>query len=155
MRYPALRRSVYATVLASVIVIPIQAPRKNIKLSDFKRLSWIAGEWVGSGGAYSAFYERYTFVNDSTIEQFSFTDASMTTISDRSTIALRNGRITQTSENARHNAVSIDARGITFIGAKPGQNSFNFRRAAKGAWLATLVVPGGKKTVYEMKPKRE
>ena len=152
-----IRSTLMTTMLASMVVIPIrviQTPRTNVKAADFQRLRWLEGDWVGKGGGYSAFYERYTFVNDSTIEQQSFSDAGMKSVTDRSVIALRGGRVTNTGANSLYNAVMLDATGVTFAPAKPGSNTFTFKRATKGAWLAILKAPNGKRTIYEMKPKR-
>ena len=148
--FPAL----LAAAIALPVTLPIQTPRTNVKASDFKKLQWLAGDWVGSGGEYEAFYERYTFVNDSTIEQQSFSDAGMKTVTDRSTIALRKGRITSGGGTSRYDAVALDATGVSFVSSKPGGNSFVFKRASKGKWLATIRSAGGKRTVYEMRPKR-
>ena len=158
MALRTFRTMAFPAVLAAAIVLPVpypgQSPRTNIRASDFRKLAWIAGDWVGSGGDYPAFYERYTFVNDSTIEQQSFSDETMQTVTDRATIALRNGRITNTSGTSRYEAVALDATGISFVSAKPGGNSFVFKRASKGRWLATLRSTSGKRTIYEMRPKR-
>ena len=158
MALQSLRHTALTTLLAAAVALPvtlpIQAPRTNVKASDFRKLQWIAGDWVGSGGDYDAFYERYTFVNDSTIEQQSFADGTMKTVTDRSTIALRNGRITNAGATSRYHAVALDATGVSFVSARPGGNSFVFKRASKGKWLATIRSAGGKRTVYEMRPKR-
>ena len=153
-----IRSALMTTMLASMVVIPIritQTPRTNVKVADFQRLRWLEGDWIGKGGSYPVFYERYTFVDDSTIEQQSFSDAGMKTVTDRSVIALRGGRVTNRGEGTLHNVVMLDATGVTFAPTKPGSNAFTFRRATKGAWLAILKAPNGKRTIYEMKPKRQ
>ena len=150
MSFPAL----LAAALALPVPFPGQTPRTSVKLSEFRKLQWIAGDWVGSGGGYPAFYERYTFVNDSTIERQSFADETMQTVTDRATMALRNGRVINSSKTSRHDAVALDATGISFVSSRPGGNSFVFKRASKGRWLATLRSSTGKRTIYEMRPKR-
>ena len=158
MALRTLRTAAFPAVLAAAIVLPVpypgQNPRTNVKLSDFRKLHWIAGDWIGTGGDYPAFYERYTFVNDSTIEQQSFSDATMRTVTDRATITLRKGRVVHASGSSRYDAVALDATGISFMPAKTGGNSFVFKRASKGRWLATLRASTGKRTIYEMRPKR-
>lgn len=158
MALRTLRTMAFPAVLAAAIVLPVpfpgQTPRTNVKLSEFRRLQWLAGDWVGSGGDYPAFYERYRFVNDSTIEQQSFSDETMQTVTDRATIALRNGRIVSSSGTSRYDAVALDATGISFVSSRAGGNSFVFKRASKGRWLATLRSSTGKRTIYEMRPKR-
>ena len=158
MALRTFRTAAFPAVLAAAIVLPVpypgQTPRTNVKASEFRKLQWIAGDWIGSGGEYPAFYERYAFVNDSTIEQQSFSDETMRTVTDRATIALRNGRIIHASGSSRSDAVALDATGISFVAAKPGGGAFVFKRASKGRWLATLRSATGKRTIYEMRPKR-
>ena len=152
-----LTKTVVTSALAAMVVIPVsvpQTPRTNVKVADFQKLRFLEGDWVGRGGSYAAFYERYRFVNDSTIEQQTFSDETMKTVTDRSTISLRGGRIIHAGEGSRYDAVMLDGTGVTFAPAKAGGNTFTFKRAARGAWLAILKSPAGKRTIYEMKPKR-
>ena len=158
MALRTLRTMAFPAVLAAAIVLPVpfpgQTPRTNVKVSEFRKLQWLAGDWIGSGGDYPAFYERYTFLNDSTIEQQSFADETMQTVTERATIALRNGRVVKAGRTSRYDAVALDATGISFVSSRRGGNSFVFKRASKGRWLATLRSSTGKRTIYEMRPKR-
>lgn len=45
-----------------------QLAESQFSRSDFQKLRWLEGRWRGSEGGENAFYERYHFVNDTTIE---------------------------------------------------------------------------------------
>ncbi len=128
-------------------------PRNDYKASDFGKLRWIEGTWQGSGGGYDAFYERYRFLNDSTMEKMSFTDATFRMASERATIALRDGRIYDESGKTRYEAAKVTSGVAQFVPVRGASNSFQFTRMSRERWTATIYPAGGgkKKTVYEMK----
>src|SRR5687768_4710928 len=104
--------------LTSTIVVPTSQtgrPRQDYKQADFEKLRWLEGTWQGSGGGYDAFYERYHFVNDSTIEKLSFTDATLQTVSERGTISLRAGRIADEGGRRRYEAAKVTSGVAQFV----------------------------------------
>ena len=159
MLFHNLGLSALALVMTwSSVAVPasqIGEPRRDYKLADFAKLRWVEGTWQGSGAGYDAFYERYRFVNVSTIEMTSFSDASLKTVSDRATIALRNGRIYDEGAGgkSRYEAARVKAGVVEFVPVRGANNSFRFTRMSKDKWTATLRAPSGKKTVYEMRRK--
>jgi acetyl esterase/lipase len=66
---------------------------KRFSESDFQKLRWLEGTWRGSAGGQEAFYERYSFANDTTIEIESFgPDETLSTIKRKGTVLILNGR---------------------------------------------------------------
>ena len=43
-------------------------PKAAFRTADFSKLKWLEGTWQGSSPGESTFYERYQFLNDSTID---------------------------------------------------------------------------------------
>ena len=147
------RLSALALIITSVPLLPLtQAPRRDFRTSDFKQLRWIEGTWKGQAGKGDPFFERYRFVNDSTIEMNSFTDSTLRTVSEKTTYVLRNGRIVHESNKNRWEAARFNGGTAQFVPVKGASNSFQFTRMSKDRWTATIIPSGGKKrTVYEMR----
>jgi hypothetical protein len=159
MAFHNLRFSALAIIVTWGSALPasqLGEPRRDFRVTDFARIRWLEGTWKGSGGGYDAFYERYHFVNDSTIEMQSFTDGTLRTVSERNTIAIRNGRIYDESANGRtrYEAAKVTNAGIDFVPVRGATTSFQFTRMSKDRWTATIRPANGKKkTVYEMRRK--
>ena len=128
----------------AVAIAQAAAPAK-VTLADFAGLRFIEGTWKGSGYAPGPFYETYKFVNDSTIQMFSWTDSTFTKKSDSTTYMFRNGEIR--SRNGEAAVVRIDSAGYHFrrvAGQSPG---WVFRRISADRWTATL---NNGRTVYTL-----
>lgn len=152
MVFHSLRLKAAALIITSLSVLPFgQTPRRDFRAADFSHLRWIEGTWIGSGGGVSGFYERYHFINDSTLESASFTDAELKHMSTRSVFALRNGRIYDESGKNRWEAARINAGTAQFVPVRGATNSFQFTRISKDHWTATVIPATGKRLVYEMR----
>jgi hypothetical protein len=158
MVFHNLRLPTFAFVLAINVALPVAQEnnaRRDFKRGDFAKLRWLEGTWQGSGGGYDAFFERYHFVNDSTIEMTAFKDGTLTAVGSRSIIALRAGRIINESGSGRHEASKLTGNIVQFIPIRGATGSFMFQRMARDRWTATLQPRGNaKRTVYEMKRKQ-
>lgn len=125
-------------------------------LDEFRQLQWIAGRWLGSGGAYPAFYEEYRVVDDSTIQMRAFSDSTFTAATDSSWIELRNGGMRSRSENRESVVVALSPDSVRF--ARPGSTAggHTFTRVSADEWRATLhpQSAGGQPTVYIMRRLR-
>ena len=109
-------------------------------LAEFQALRYVEGDWRGTGYAGGPFFERYRFVDDSTIEMTAWTDSTLTTPAERKQYILRDG-IIQTDDGAR--LVRVDADGHHF---QRGSSRWTFRQVSSDRWTARV----GPSTVYTM-----
>ena len=109
-------------------------------LAEFQALRYVEGDWRGSGYAGGPFFERYHFVNDSTIEMTAWTDSTLTTPAERKQYMLRDG-IIQTDDGGR--LVRVDADGHHF---QRGSSRWTFRQVSSDRWTARV----GPSTIYTM-----
>ena len=111
----------------------------DVSVEQFGALRWIEGTWRGSGVEQPTFYERYTFVNDSTIRAESSPDSTFPNPEEAGTIELRGGRVTTGDGEAMQWAVSsIDARSVRFDPVRGARNTFVWTSESDSAWNARL-----------------
>lgn len=135
--------------VASVSVA--QASHPPISRDAFRSLRWLEGRWVGSGGGYSAFYEEYVFVNDSTIEQREHADSIFGTPRRVSTIAWRNGTVHKgRGDNIESRLVRIHGDSARFEPLAAGRRGFTWLRVGEGRWRAVLDGPA-QPVVYDLR----
>jgi hypothetical protein len=124
-----------------------------VSLNDFQQIQWIAGRWLGSGGAYPAFYEEYRVVDDSTMQMRAFPDSTFSAATDSSWIELRNGEVRKRGDNRAYVVIVLSADSVRF--AQPGMTlgGHTFTRVSADEWTATLhpSSPGGQATIYTMR----
>src|SRR5688500_3220953 len=100
-------------------------PGIPVKLSDFRKLKFIEGNWRGTG--YSKpFYESYRFLNDSTIESASYTDSTFTRKEPGGAlIVYRGGRVYDEGQGGYRWALTrLDGGSFHFGPAARATNSF-------------------------------
>lgn len=125
-----------------------------ISAEQFASLSWLIGDWRGSGGQYPAFYESYRLLNDSTIEQRAYPDSTFTTATETSEIALRSGFIQSSSGGTVRNVVTrISGDSVYFARPNSAGAKFVWVKGPPGRWTAVLngAREGDAPTVYEMR----
>jgi hypothetical protein len=156
----ALRR---AALLAIVAAAPALAqsqrgqPATPFAVSDFAKLKWIEGTWRGTAPGQEPFFERYRFVNDSTIEISYYRDSTLARESSTGRVYLTVGRIYHTSGPGRWGATRVDESGIYFIPQVNARNTFAWAYQSADSWTATLRSGAtGRETVtiFEMKRLR-
>jgi hypothetical protein len=132
------------------------APPIDVSVDQFAALRWIEGTWRGSGIEQPTFYERYTFVDDSTIRAESSPDSTFPDPEEAGAIELRGGRITTGDGETMQWAVSsIDARSVRFDPVRGARNTFVWTSESDSAWHARLSwtdrdgVPH--ETIYQMR----
>ena len=115
-------------------------------LAQFEALRFIEGDWKGSGYAPGPFYERYSFVDDSTMEMSAWDSTFTRQEGETNVYMFRGGRIF--SQGGKAAVIRIDSLGYHFssLGARP--HPWVFRRVSADRWTATLGAAG--KTVYTM-----
>lgn len=140
-----------ALSLASILGLlapaaPVAAQQRDTAPFDrtsMAGLSWLAGRWVGSGGGFSAFYEEYRVLNDSTLEQRTFPDSTFATPDGVSTIELRNGVISkQRRGNVETRVDWISGDTVRFEPVMAGRRGFTWFRLSEDGWQAVLDRPG-------------
>ena len=118
---------------------PAAAPLAGVTTARFAELRWIEGTWRGSGTEQPTFYERYTFVDDSTILAQSSADSTFPDPAEGSTIRLRGGRITTGEDTMEWAASTIDARSVRFDPVRGVNNAFTWTSESDSAWVARLT----------------
>jgi hypothetical protein len=157
----AASRAALGSLAVLVSLVALVAPRSapgqatpapTITREAFASLRWLEGRWVGSGGGYTAFYEEYRFLNDSTIEQVEFgSDSTFRTAGGRSPIEWRAG-VVQKSRNGQAQSRLARVTGDTavFENVRTGQRAFIWYRVSANEWRAVLGRPESP-TIYTLR----
>jgi len=97
------------------------------------------------------FYERYQFVDDSTIVMYGYADSTFTAATDTSRITLR-GSTVRHDGSARSVATALDSQSVSFSPERPGSNHFTWTRESDDRWTASLRSGGQapRITVYRL-----
>lgn len=144
---------------------PAPAPEPGLAIAapmtrdDFADLRWLEGTWRGAGSDPAAFWERYTFPDDSTIRVESWGDSTLAGEPETATVRLRDGRVTTGSGGALWIVTAFDERGVRFDPVAGARNSFVWTRGedADGdghtdewtavlSWPATASAPARERT---------
>ncbi len=123
-----------------------------ISREAFASLRWLEGRWVGSGGGYTAFYEEYRFVNDSTIEQVEFgSDSTFSRGQGRSPIEWRAGSAVKSRNGqAQSRLARVSGDTAVFENVRTGQRAFIWYRVSADEWRAVLGRPDSP-TIYTLR----
>src|SRR4026209_2380444 len=92
---------------------PVPPAAGQYALKDFVSLGWLVGSWQGRLPDGRSFYERYRWVDDSTIKMRSFKDDTFSKATDSSRIMLRAGTVADVG-GARWIATRLDSTGVDF-----------------------------------------
>ncbi|MCA1557167.1 MAG: hypothetical protein LC731_01350 [Acidobacteria bacterium] len=128
---------------------------KTIKTSELAKLRWIEGTWRGTGDVDKPFFERYYFENDSTLVVESYTDETLSKVSDVTKFELKDGQFGNGGEGARWAATELDDNAVTFSPIARARNTFRWQRESKDLWKAVLDWPAAdgkpaRQRVYRM-----
>ena len=110
----------------------------HYSLQDFGRLRWLEGRWRGQLPDRSYFYERYHFLNDSTIGMHGFSDSTFARATDSATIALRGGTVTDAGAAAQWVATRLDSSVVDFAPVQRAYGPFSWASESPNRWTATL-----------------
>jgi hypothetical protein len=134
---------------------PAQPAPARFALTDFARLRYLEGTWIGTMPNGNSFYESYHFINDSTIAKGGHTDSTFKTKSDSSFIVFRNGAVLDSGTTV-YTAEKLDSAVVDFR-ASPTYH-FSWTREGNDAWTAKLFSrqPDGTEriTTYPMRRVR-
>lgn len=114
------------------------APPVNVTLDEFASLRWLEGSWRGTDDGGQAFYERYAFVDDSTIRAESSPDSTFPSVDGASQIRLRAGRVTTGEETMEWTVSAIEEGAVRFDPTRGARNAFEWRRLSDSVWVARL-----------------
>lgn len=120
----------------SAIPLAVHMPRE-----DFARLAWLEGTWRGEGVGEPPFWERYRFVNDTTVRIESFTDSALAHPPETGEIRWRDGMVTIGSGGSLWVVTRWDRSTLRFEPVAGARNDFMWRRDSDDAWTAVLSWP--------------
>jgi len=112
----------------------------RITVADFSKLRWIEGSWRGSGDGQPPFFERYRFVDDSTLVVDAFPDSTFATASESTRFELRGGTLGNAG-TVRWVASRLDDRAVDFAPVVGARNTFTWRNESPDRWTALLHWP--------------
>ena len=121
--------------------VPVQPPpprAATFTADDFRGLSWIEGPWRGFLTDGSTFYERYAFLDDSTVMVRQFADSTLTQATDSSRLTLRAGTIANDAGAARWVATRLDSAGADFSPLRGATSQFTWVRESPTRWDVTM-----------------
>src|SRR5262245_43016439 len=126
-------------------------------VNDLAKLRWLEGTWRGTSQGESPVYERYHFVNDSTIEITYYSDSTLERPSGSGRVYLTVGRIYHTFGPGRWGASRIDKSSVYFVPQVNARNTFSWAYEGPNAWTATRRSGASGRemvTVYQMRRLR-
>src|SRR5262245_15036128 len=126
-------------------------------VSDLAKLRWLEGTWRGTSPGESNTYERYHFVNDSTIEITYYSDPALDRPLGSGRVYLTVGRIYHTFGPNRWVASRIDKSGVYFVPQVNARNTFSWAYEGPSTWTATRRSGASGRemvTVYQMRRMR-
>jgi hypothetical protein len=158
----ALRFARLAALTATLATVPAVAhaqrsqrgqPRTPFSASDFAKLRWIEGAWIGTAADADTFYTRYHFSTDSTVDITYYRDRAMSQASGNGRVYLTVGRVYQTFGPGRWGATHVGSDGAYFIPQVNAHNTFSWEYESPDAWTATTrtgLSGRDRVTVYHM-----
>lgn len=123
------------TTTATAARVP---PAVTVSPDEFGSLRWLEGTWRGVDEGGQPFYERYAFVDDSTIEAASSPDSTFPSVDGASEIRLRAGHVTTGDEAMEWTVTAISDGVVRFDPVRGARNAFEWRRESDSAWTAKL-----------------
>ena len=114
------------------------APPATVTVDEFASLHWLEGTWRGEDESGSTFYERYAFVDDSTIRAESAPDSTFPSVDGASEIRLRAGHVTTGEEAMEWTVTAIGDGVVRFDPTRGARNAFEWRRRSDSEWVARL-----------------
>jgi hypothetical protein len=108
---------------------------------DLQQLRWIVGSWRGEADGQTAFYERYRFVDDSTLVADTYSDSKFRSMKGSIRYELRDRRIKTRGGNGQWIAVGLDSLSAAFRPLAGATNDFLWQRHDADEWMAVWAWP--------------
>ena len=130
------------------------APRTPFGAPDLAKVKWLEGSWTGTAQGESSIYQRFKFVDDSTVEITYYRDSAFGEPSGNGRLYLSVGRIYHTFGSNRWVATRIGNEGLYLVPQSTARANFSWTFVSPDAWTFTMRTGvGGREhvTVYNMK----
>jgi len=143
-----------AAVASTACRTPDQTAQPRFTVADFSRLRWLAGDWQSKTPGGRSFYDRYRVIDDSTMQQATFSDSTFRMSKDSAVIGLRGGLVIDRANGAPWLATRIDSSGVTFQSQAAAANRFVWTRVSPDHWTTELFLTdpagGATRTLYQV-----
>jgi hypothetical protein len=129
-------------------------PKTPFSTTDFGRLRWLEGSWIGTAAGEAPLYERYHISSDSTIDVTYYRDSTFTQQAGTGRVYLAAGRVYHSFGPGRWGATQVDSAGAYFVPQVNAHNTFAWSVVSPDEWTATMRtgVSGHERiTVYRMR----
>lgn len=113
-------------------------PRTPFSTSDLAKLRWLEGAWSAVTPDEPPLYERFHFVDDSTIDVSYYRDPALHQETGSGRIYLTVGRIYHTFGAGRWGATHLDEHGAYFIPQVASHTSFAWAFQDPNHWTITM-----------------
>jgi hypothetical protein len=130
------------------------APRTPFASSDLAKVKWLEGSWAGTAEGEATIYQRFKFVDDSTVEINYYRDPAFGQASGNGRLYLSVGRIYHTFGSNRWVATRIGDKGVYLVPQTTARANFGWAYISPDEWRFTMRTGvGGREhvTVYDMK----
>jgi hypothetical protein len=156
------RAFVIAAAIATIIV-PVGTahaqgkraqPRTPYGTPDLAKVKWLEGSWVGTAPGENTIYQRFKFVDDSTVEINYYRDAGFGQQAGNGRLYLSVGRIYHSFGANRWVATRVGNDGLYLVPQTSARSNFAWTYVSPDAWTFTMRTGvGGREhvTVYNMK----
>lgn len=155
-------RVLLATAIAAAAVpvaLVAQNPRAGALATaygapDLAKVKWLEGSWTGTADGENAIYQRFKFVDDSTVEITYYRDAAFGQPSGNGRLYLSVGRIYHTFGSNRWVVTRIGNEGLYLVPQSTARSNFAWNYVSPDAWTFTMRTGvGGREhvTVYNMR----
>jgi hypothetical protein len=129
-------------------------PRTAYGTPDLAKVKWLQGSWVGTADGESAIYQRFKFVDDSTVEINYYRDSAFGEPSGNGRLYVSVGRIYHSFGSNRWVATRVGDDGLYLVPQSTTRANFAWTYVSPDAWTFTMRTGvGGREhvTVYSMK----
>lgn len=130
------------------------APRTPFGAPDLAKVKWLQGSWSGTAEGEATIYQRFKFVDDSTVEISYYRDSEFGQLSGSGRLYLSVGRIYHTFGSNRWVATRIGDQGLYLVPQSTARANFAWTYVSPDAWTFTMRTGvGGREhvTIYNMK----
>jgi hypothetical protein len=113
-------------------------PRTAFGPAEFGKLRRLEGTWSAGSQGESPMYERFHFVDDSTVEISYYRDAQLSQQTASGRIYLSVGRIYYSFGPNRWGATHVGDDGVFFVPQTNARNTFAWDFTGNDAWTSTM-----------------
>ena len=112
-------------------------PKTAFSLSDFGKLRWLEGTWQSSAPGEQTIYEKFHFVDDSTVDITYYRDAALTQQTSSAKLYMSVGRVYHQFGPNRWGATHVDSDGLFLVPQTGARNTFAWDFKNNDSWTMT------------------